>query len=142
MKLTPMRCFVARTLIVTMCSTFIPRAEGAVIGTDSAINADRERILILLERPEVAAQLEGYGVRMSDAKARIAALTDTEVAKLSADIDEAYAGGRVDPITLMGMAIITVILLPFFLVGLMVYNIVTGKGGGPGEYDTSKVHKP
>lgn len=133
MKLAAMRCFVARTLIVTLCSTFNPRAEGAVIGTDTAINADRERILILLDRPEVTVQLEAYGVRMSDARARIAALTDAEAAQLSAEIDKAYAaaggGDAFVALLMVPLTIIAVIvLIPFFLLGAVVYGVVTGKG--------------
>ena len=53
-----LRAVVARLLIVTMSSTIVPGAEGAVIGTDAAINPDRERILMLLDHPDVAAHLK------------------------------------------------------------------------------------
>ena len=138
-----MRCLVARALIVTMCSTCVPRAEGAVIGTDATINGDRERIFALLERPEVAAQLEAFGVRMSDAKARIAALTDAEAAQISAEIDKAYAGAGENPIIYLMMAPLVVLLLPFFLLGAMAYNVITYKKSDASmPYDASRVHKP
>ena len=138
-----LRGIVAQVLIVTMSSTIIPKADGAAIGTDAAINADRERILLLLDRPEVATQLEAYGVRMNAARARIAALTDAEAARLSAEIDKAYAGGR-DPISLLVMAAVVVILLPFFLLGAVVYcTVLTCKGGGgPAAYEAPNVHRP
>ena len=82
-----LRAVVARLLIVTMSSTIVPGAEGAVIGTDAAINPDRERIMMLLDHPDVAAQLVAYGVRPDDVKARVAALSDAQVAMLSAEMD-------------------------------------------------------
>ena len=136
MKLTTMRYFVASTLIVTVCSTFIPRAEGAVIGTDTAISADRERILTLLDRPEARAQLEAYGVRISDARARIAALTDAEAAQLSAEIDKAYVGaggggvfGALATVTLI--AAVVVLIPVVILSGVMVFVVgsaISGRG--------------
>jgi hypothetical protein len=139
-----LRAVVARVLIVTVSSTIVPRAEAALIATDAAINADRERILTLLDRPEVAAQLEAYGVHMDDAKARIDALTDAEAAQLSAEIDKAFAGGRADPLSLMVLAVVAVILLPFILLGALVYCGLTKAAckGGSGEYDASRIHKP
>ena len=129
-----MRSLVARVLILTLMSTFIPRAEGAMIGTDSLVGGDRERVLTLLERPEVAAQLEAYGVNPSDAKARVAALSDAELAVVSSEIDKAYAGaggGGAAFFMAIAMIIVFVLLLPFFLAGILVYNIVTHKGGAP-----------
>lgn len=139
---TMLRALVSRLLIVTLSSTIVPKAEGAVIVTEAAISADRQRILMLL-RADVAAQLEAYGVRPSDAKARIGTLTDLEAAQLSAEIDKAYAGGR-DPISLLVMAAVVVILLPFFLLGAVVYcTVLTCKGGGgPAGYEAPNVHRP
>lgn len=125
-----MRSLVARILIVSITSTFIPRAEGAMIGTESIVGGDRERILILLERPDVAAQLESYGVNPSDAKARVAVLSDAELAVLSSEIDKAWAGagGGGGFVVAVAMVIVFVLLLPFFLAGALIYNIVTHKG--------------
>ena len=126
---TRFRDLVARVLIVTTTVAMVPKAEGAMVGTDTAIAGDRERILTLLERPEVAAQLEAYGVRLSDAKARVAALNDAEAAQLSAEIDKAYAGaGRSGDVftTIIMAPIVAVALLlaPFFLTGFLVYKAV------------------
>ena len=126
-----MRSLVARILIVTMTSTFIPKAQSAMISTDSVAGGDRERILTLLERADVAAQLEAYGVNPSDAKARVAALNDAELAVLSTEIDKAYAGaggGGGAFILAVATVILFVLLLPFFLGGILVYNIVKHKG--------------
>ena len=88
------RGLVARLLIVITTSVAVnPSAHAALIDTPAAVASDRERILVLVHRPHVGAQLEAYGVKPADAKARIAALTDAEVGQLAADIDDAPAGG-------------------------------------------------
>jgi hypothetical protein len=66
-------------------------AQAAMVATHDAL--DRERILIVLDRADVQAQLQAYGVRPADVKARVAALTDDEAAELAARIDELPAGG-------------------------------------------------
>ena len=134
------RGVVGRLLIVTMSSTVIPRAEGAVIGTNAAINADRERILMLIDRPDVAAQLEAYGVSPTDAKGRVAVLSDAEVARLSAEIDKANVGGGggggvvaafiVALTSMMMVALIIVIAVPVVLVGGVI--AIAGKNGKRG----------
>ena len=126
-----MRPLVARILIVSITSTFIPRAEGAMIGTESIVADNREKVMILLDRPDVAAQLEAYGVNPSDAKARIAVLSGAELAVLSSEIDKLYAGsggGGGGFVVAIAMLIVFVLLLPFFLAGALIYNIVTHKG--------------
>jgi len=117
-----LRSLIARVLIVTMISSFAPRAGAAMIGTAAAASPERERLLVLLDRPEVAAQLEAYGVSPSDAKARVAALSDAELAAISAEIDKAYAGaggggGIFAALATVTMIALVVLLLPFFIVG-------------------------
>jgi hypothetical protein len=55
--------------------------------------SERERILSVLDRAEVRAQLAARGVSPSDVKARVAALTDEEAAELASRMDELPAGG-------------------------------------------------
>src|SRR5438034_702572 len=86
-----LRLLVARVLIATTTSACLaPHAHAGVISTEAAIAGDRARILVLLDRPDISAQLEARGVKPSDAKARIAALSDADVAQLSAAIDKAH----------------------------------------------------
>jgi len=138
-----LREVVARLLIITVSSTIVPKAQGAVIGSEPAINGDRERILMLLDRPEVAAQLEAYGIAPGDAKARVAALSDTEVVQLSAEMDEAYAGAGENPILYLMMAPVILLALPFLLVGAMIVDLITHKGKERSTpYQAPRVHQP
>ncbi len=53
----------------------------------------RERLHVLLDRSEVCKHLEDWGVNPEEAKARVDSLTDQEIAKISARIDQLPAGG-------------------------------------------------
>jgi len=111
-----LRLLVARALIATTTSVCLPpHAHAGVISTDAAISGDRAHILMLLDRPDISAQLEARGVKPSDAKARIAALSDAEIAQLSAGIDEARAGGGSGG----AWGMLLLLLLPFGLIFLV-----------------------
>ncbi|HWM42643.1 MAG TPA: PA2779 family protein, partial [Burkholderiales bacterium] len=68
---------------------------------------ERERIATLLERADVQAQLEAYGVSPGEVKARVAALTDAEAAELAARLDELPAGG----VSILGAILIVFLVL-------------------------------
>ena len=89
------RRLIASLLVVSLTGLGLPLpAHAGMIGTDSlAASGDRDRIAGLLERAEVHAGLEAYGVSPADVKARVAAMTDTEVARLAGQIDSLPAGG-------------------------------------------------
>lgn len=85
---------IARLLIATTTSLQLPyESHAATITTEASVLSERDRVLILLEKPDLRAQLEAYGVQPADAKARVAAMTDAEVAQLAAGIEDAPAGG-------------------------------------------------
>jgi hypothetical protein len=54
----------------------------------------RDQIQRLLDRTDVQTRLEAYGVQAADVKARVAAMSDDEVAQLAAKIDQLPAGGE------------------------------------------------
>jgi hypothetical protein len=125
-----LRRLIARFLIVTTTSALAtPQAHAATISTEAAVVPDRERILVLLDRPDVGRQLEAYGVKPADAKARIAALTDAEVAQLAAGIDSAPAGGFVQFIGAAAAVAAYVIGAAVILVAAAVVGIVRAIGG-------------
>jgi hypothetical protein len=77
---------------------FTQSVQAAMISTDQIVasgNAQQERAKLAsaLDRPEVQSQLEKFGISQSDAQARVAALTDAEVASMSNQIDSLPAGG-------------------------------------------------
>jgi hypothetical protein len=83
------RRFVASLLIFSLI-TPLP-VQAGMVSTQEAV--ERERIANVVDRADVQAQLQAYGVNPSEVKARIAALTDEEAAELAARIDSLPAGG-------------------------------------------------
>ncbi|HEX4927414.1 MAG TPA: PA2779 family protein [Burkholderiales bacterium] len=102
---------VAALLILCVTGWALPLpAQAAMLATDSALaSADKGRIAQFLDRADVRAQLQSHGVSPADAKARVAALTDDEAAKLAGQIDSAPAGG--DGGAIIGAAIIVFLVL-------------------------------
>jgi len=90
-----LRRLIAGLLIVSIAGIGLPLpAHAGIVSTDAAFaSAERGRIASMLERADVRAQLEAYGVRAADVKARVAALTDEEAARLAGKLDSLPAGG-------------------------------------------------
>jgi hypothetical protein len=70
----------------------VPAAHAGMIATEPG-STDRERVMALVERPEVAAQLEQMGIPADQARARVAAMSEAEVASLAGTLDALPAGG-------------------------------------------------
>nr|TFG53494.1 MAG: hypothetical protein E4H34_03640 [Hyphomicrobiales bacterium] len=72
-------------------------AYAALVPTDRLIaahemSADRERVVSFLAREDVQNELNKFGVDRDEAAARVAALSDQEINKISAHIDQLPAG--------------------------------------------------
>ncbi len=115
-----LRRTVAAALIVSMNGLGLSMpAQAGVIGTEAVVQtltqpqtesmgAGRVRLAAALGRSDVAEILQSRGVDPEAAKARIAALSDSEAARLAQQIDEAPAGG----INLLaGVALVFVVLV-------------------------------
>ena len=89
------RSLIAGLLIVCIAGLGLPLpVHAGIVSTGAALaSAERDRIAATLERADVRAQLEAYGVRAADVKARVAALTDEEAAQLAGRLDSLPAGG-------------------------------------------------
>jgi hypothetical protein len=100
------RRLVASLLILCMALP-VPSYAG-MLSTDTALAAGaREQLTTLLQRADVRARLEAYGVRPGDVEARVAALSDDEAAQLARDIDRLPTGGA----DLIGAIVIVFIIL-------------------------------
>jgi len=90
------RRFIASLLVVSIIGLGLPPpSQAAIVATDAALAAaQRDRVATLLGRADVRAQLEAHGVRPADVQARVAALTDEEVAQLAGRLDRLPAGGE------------------------------------------------
>ena len=90
-----MRRLLCTAVIVSITAMGLPLpAQAGMLPTAAVASSPaRERIVGLLERGDVRAQLASLGVNPADARARVAALTDDEAAQLAARIDSMPAGG-------------------------------------------------
>ena len=95
-------------LIVCLAGLGLPVHAG-MLPTDSA-NPERARVLTVLERSDVQAGLQARGVSPADVKARVAAMTDDEVAQLAGQIDSLPAGGS-DALTIILVAFLVLLIL-------------------------------
>ena len=85
-----------RLLIVLMAWTPFHVAQAGLISTDQAIvsaQSDRAAVLNLIQRSDVAGQLQSLGVDLATAKDRVAAMTDNEVSSLAGKLHAVPAGG-------------------------------------------------
>src|SRR2546423_9564812 len=91
------RSSVCRILIALMVWTPFQMAQASMLGTEQAVQStaqmDRAHVLGMLEREDVASQLQLYGIDPAQAKDRVAAMSDEEVPSLSQKIDALPAGG-------------------------------------------------
>ena len=67
----------------------VPQAYAGMIATD----AERDRVKGMLERPEVAAEMQKMGIPAGEAKARVDAMTPAELAQVAGRLDSLPAGG-------------------------------------------------
>ena len=93
------------------------KAQAAMVGTETVLqehmqHADRARVNAFLNRPKVQALLEAQGITPEEAKARIACLSDSEIAELAATVDQLPAGGgAVGALIGAGVLIFVVLLI-------------------------------
>ncbi|MGE5640712.1 MAG: PA2779 family protein [Clostridia bacterium] len=71
-----------------------PLAQAGMISPAPA--SERERVMALVERPEVAQQLQALGIPADQAKARVQAMSEAEVASLAGKLDALPAGGALN----------------------------------------------
>jgi hypothetical protein len=104
------RRIVAGFLILCLGGMSAPLpALAGIVGTETVVmGAERERLAAMLERGEVRARLQALGVDPALARARVAALTDEEAARLAAEMDALPAGGDA-----LGVALIVFLVLLF-----------------------------
>ena len=120
-----LRCF-AKPIASILTAAFIfmavpqPMAYAAMVGTDAVSamkKSEGERALVQqhLQREDVRNQLSALGVDSAAVDARIAAMTDQEVAQIAGKLQELPAGG-VDAIVVI--AIVVGLFLLAELIGL------------------------
>ncbi len=85
-------------------------STAAILGADrEAGHPDRQRVHGFLDREDVQAQLEEFGIPSDEAHSRVAALTDAEIAEINGRLDQLPAGGLVG--TLVGIILVLFLVL-------------------------------
>ncbi len=87
-------------------------ARAALVTTQEAVapEAGRDRIRAFLERAEVRYQLEALGVDADEARARVAGLSDAEIAEVTGRLDSLPAGGDLAGVLLVIAAVFLVLI--------------------------------
>lgn len=97
-------------------------AQAALVGTDRVIapsqaEADRARVAAFIARDDVRAEIRRMGVDPAEAERRVAVMSDVEIARIAATIDEAPAGQDALGLIVGAAVLIFIILLITDLVG-------------------------
>jgi hypothetical protein len=103
-------------LIAAMVFTLPAPARAEMVGTAQLLahtsRADQEaQLRQFLARDDVRQQLEAMGVDAQDAQARVAALTDSELQRLSQDVANAPAAGDPDILIILGVVFLVLLIL-------------------------------
>ncbi len=107
--------FGALLLGVTL-ALLMPQAHAGLIGTGEAVSAaealqERERVIALVERPEIASGLEKMGIAPHEAKARVEAMNDAEVRTLAGKLGVLPAGGALSNTDLLLVVLVVLLIL-------------------------------
>ena len=109
------RCCLSFAIVACMLGlgAQVALADAGMIGTDEARSAqsERERVKALVARPEVAKKIQALGVLPENARARVDALTDEEIAALAGRIDALPAGGVSDRDWLLAVLLILLLFI-------------------------------
>ena len=111
----------ALLIVSTTHVGFVQTAQAAMIGTEQVAQAStarsadeaRSQLNEAFARADVQARLQALGVGTSDARERVAALTDDEARRLAGEIDKAPAGGIIEVILFVFFVLLVTDILGF-----------------------------
>lgn len=91
------RILMGLMLLLPALAQAAPVSTSSLMAAEETLNVDAERqkLMSLIERDDVAEQLSALGVDSDDAKQRVADMSPAEVAELNQKIDELPAGSGV-----------------------------------------------
>jgi hypothetical protein len=116
-----LRRTISGLLVVSMTALGAPSpaSAGMISSNDVVVAPGHERISSFLDRTEVRAQLEAYGVSPADIRARVAALSDEEAMRLARQIDTLPTGADAGIGPIVGaIVLVFLVLLITDLLGL------------------------
>lgn len=116
------------TLLIASLSqlSLVGAAQATMIGTDAAaatasaeeVAGKRTRVLAFLDREDVAREFDRLGVSPTEAKARVAAMSDADLLSLADRIDQAPAGGDAIGAIISAAVLVFIVLLITDILGL------------------------
>jgi hypothetical protein len=104
--------YIAYALVVSIIGSVMPMSSLAGIVATEELHASvqRDQVTGFLERADVQARMQDLGVDPAAARARVAALSDDEIAGLADRIDQMPAGGS-DVLTAAVVVFLVLIIL-------------------------------
>lgn len=110
--------------LMLLVSAPLSTVKAALVTTDQVISdpaaaaAGREKIVLFLQQDAVREQLMAMGVESAEVEARLAALSDAEIAQIAGTIDEMPAGQGSIGIVVGALLIIFLVLLVTDIAGI------------------------
>jgi hypothetical protein len=106
--------FTALLVTLSMLGSYSLPAYAGLVTTEQMLQEqlrelDRASLISELDRKEVREQLIDYGVDPEDAKARIAALSDAQIAELKAGIGDLPAGSGVGEVLVILLLVLLIL---------------------------------
>ncbi|MDH5557792.1 MAG: PA2779 family protein [Alphaproteobacteria bacterium] len=117
--------FIALPLIAAMMAITMPLglAHAAMVGTDQVVTpsqaeADRALVTAFVARDDVRNEMRKLGVNPDEATARVAVMSDIEIQRIAAKIDQSPAGQNAVGAIVGAAVLIFLVLLVTDLLGL------------------------
>lgn len=111
----PKRLVTTLTSIVFLAASLVmPVAEAGIISTQAYVeqaqsDAERDRVAEMLKREDVRERMLAMGVDPAQVEARLAGLSDAELAELAAGMDELPAGAGVVEVLLFVVLVFVIL---------------------------------
>lgn len=126
---------IAMLVIITLSvfSIISAPAQAAMVNTAEILKRNQHnlacnRINVFLDRSEVQKHLVAWGVNPNEAKARVDCLSDQEIERISAQIDQLPSGGSALGTVVGAALVIFIVLLITDILGLTnVFTFVKSK---------------
>ena len=113
-------------LVLVLTSFPVGTARAGLVGTEQALSeaarpgdmqAQRSRVVAFIQREDVQRQIQALGVDPKEAAARVASLSDAEVAQIAGRVDQVPAGAGAAEIFII-LGVVFVILVVLDLIGV------------------------
>lgn len=117
--------YIALPMIAAMMAITMPLgiAHAALVGTDQIVaspraDIDRARVAAFVAREDVRGEMRKMGVNPDEATRRVAVMSDVEIQRIAAKIDNAPAGQSAVGAIIGAVVLIFIVLLVTDLLGL------------------------